>query len=208
MVTTLEWVTDGLLASGTISAPWRAECTRCLGPAEGHVDFEFRELFEKVPREGESYRLGHDSIDMEPLVREQVLLELPLVPLCAADCQGLCATCGADLNQGECGCDRDRGRPPVGGPGGFPGRAPARRDIAARPGRVRLTLHGCPQEEDVKGQEPQSPGIELAPGRARPEHLPPVPPGQDAPRGLPQLRVVRRAPSHRSRLARLIRRPA
>ncbi|MEA3078292.1 MAG: hypothetical protein QOF60_3200, partial [Actinomycetota bacterium] len=95
----------GLLASGTISAPWRAECTRCLGPAQGRIDFGFRELFEKVPRDGESYRLGHDSIDMEPLVREQVLLELPLVPLCAADCQGLCATCGADLNQGECGCD-------------------------------------------------------------------------------------------------------
>ena len=106
VVATLEWVTDGLLASGTISAPWRAECTRCLGPAEGRVEFEFRELFEREPREGESYRLGHDSIDMEPLVREQVLLELPLVPLCADDCQGLCATCGADLNQGPCGCDR------------------------------------------------------------------------------------------------------
>ena len=39
-------------------------------------------------------------------MREHVLLELPLVPLCAPDCQGLCATCGADLNQGPCGCDR------------------------------------------------------------------------------------------------------
>ena len=106
VVTTLEWVTDGLLASGTISAPWRAECTRCLGPAQGQIDFEFRELFEKAPREGESYRLGHDTIDMEPLVREHVLLELPLVPLCRPDCQGLCATCGADLNQGPCDCDR------------------------------------------------------------------------------------------------------
>lgn len=106
VVTTLEWVTDGLLASGSIAAPWRAECTRCLGPAEGSVDFEFRELFERAPREGESYRLGHDTIDMEPLVREQVLLELPLVPLCRPDCRGLCATCGADLNHGPCGCDR------------------------------------------------------------------------------------------------------
>jgi uncharacterized protein len=105
VVTTLEWVTDGLLASGTISAPWRAECQRCLGPARGRIHFEFRELFEREPRDGESYRLGHDSIDMEPLVREQVLLELPLVPLCGPDCRGLCATCGADRNQGPCGCD-------------------------------------------------------------------------------------------------------
>jgi uncharacterized protein len=102
--TRLEWVTDGLLASGAISAPWRAECQRCLGPAEGRIDLEFRELFERAPREGESYRLGQDTIDMEPLVREQVLLELPLVPRCAADCPGLCPTCGADLNLGPCGC--------------------------------------------------------------------------------------------------------
>jgi uncharacterized protein len=103
--TTLEWVTDGLLASGTISAPWHAECQRCLGPAEGRIEFEFRELFEREPREGESYRLGHDSIDLEPMVREAVILELPLVPLCAGDCAGLCPTCGADLNHGPCGCE-------------------------------------------------------------------------------------------------------
>jgi uncharacterized protein len=104
VITTLEWVTDGLLASGSISAPWRADCQRCLGPAAGRIRFDFRELFEKVPRDGESYRLGHDSIDMEPLVREAVILELPLVPLCAPDCPGLCPTCGADLKQGACGC--------------------------------------------------------------------------------------------------------
>ena len=102
--TTLEWVTDGLLASGTISTPWRAECQRCLGPAEGRIEFGFRELFERSPREGESYRMGHDSIDMEPLIREAVLLELPLVPLCAADCRGLCPTCGVDLNREACRC--------------------------------------------------------------------------------------------------------
>jgi len=102
--TTLEWVTDGLLASGTISAPWHAECQRCLNPADGRIAFEFRELFERAPRDGESYRLGHDSIDLEPLVREAVILELPLVPLCRPDCAGLCPTCGADLNQGACGC--------------------------------------------------------------------------------------------------------
>ncbi len=102
--TTLEWVTDGLLAGGSISAPWRADCQRCLGPAQGRIDFEFRELFERQPRDGESYRLGQDSIDMEPLVREAIMLELPLVPLCREGCAGLCPTCGADLNQGPCGC--------------------------------------------------------------------------------------------------------
>ena len=100
----LEWVTDGLLATGTVSAPWVGECRRCLEPAGGHLRVEFRELFEAAPREGESYRLGHDSVDLEPLVREVVTLDLPLAPLCRPDCRGLCPACGADLNVAECSC--------------------------------------------------------------------------------------------------------
>ena len=100
----LEWVTEGILASGSVSAPWVGDCRRCLGPVTGEVSVDFRELFEEHPREGESYRLGHDSIDMEPLVREALLLDLPLAPLCSPDCRGLCPTCGADLNLGPCGC--------------------------------------------------------------------------------------------------------
>ncbi|HJV09433.1 MAG TPA: DUF177 domain-containing protein, partial [Acidimicrobiales bacterium] len=53
---------------------------------------------------GESYRLGHDSVDLEPLVREALVLDLPLAPLCEEDCRGLCPTCGADLNLGDCDC--------------------------------------------------------------------------------------------------------
>ena len=100
----LEWVTDGLLATGTVTAPWVGECRRCLEPAGGDLQVEFRELFESTPREGESYRLGHDSVDLEPLVREAVTLDLPLAPLCRPDCRGLCSGCGADLNLGECSC--------------------------------------------------------------------------------------------------------
>ena len=68
------------------------------------------ELFEERASEGESYPLVHDQVDHEPLAREAVLLELPQAPLCRDDCRGLCATCGADLNEGPCGCvpeDRD-----------------------------------------------------------------------------------------------------
>ncbi|MGH9188435.1 MAG: YceD family protein [Acidimicrobiales bacterium] len=109
--TVLEWVTDGLLASGSLSAPWVGECRRCLGPVQGMLDVEFRELFEQSPREGESYRLGHDTVDMEPLVREALVLELPLAPVCDESCAGLCPTCGADLNKGACGCETETGDP-------------------------------------------------------------------------------------------------
>ncbi len=100
----LEWVSEGILASGSVSAPWVGDCRRCLGPVTGDTRVDFRELFEEQPREGESYRLAGDFIDMEPLVREALLLDLPLAPVCSPDCKGLCPNCGADLNLGPCGC--------------------------------------------------------------------------------------------------------
>lgn len=99
-----EWVSDGLLATGTVDGAWEGVCRRCLGPAGGPLHVEFQELFEHQPREGESYRLGHDQVDLEPLAREALTLDLPLAPLCSPDCRGLCPTCGADLNAGDCDC--------------------------------------------------------------------------------------------------------
>jgi uncharacterized protein len=71
---------------------------------EGTLKVDVQELFEATPREGESYPLGHDRVDLEPLARESLILDLPLVPLCREDCRGLCPTCGKDLNEGHCGC--------------------------------------------------------------------------------------------------------
>jgi uncharacterized protein len=102
---TLESVSEGILATGAVSAPWHADCRRCLRPVSGLVEADFRELFERHPREGETYPLDQDQVDLEPLVREIVLVELPLTPLCRVDCLGICPTCGADLNEGSCGCD-------------------------------------------------------------------------------------------------------
>ena len=102
--TLLEWVSEGLLATGKVEGSWEAPCRRCLKPARGELHVDFQELFEAHPREGESYRLGHDSIDLEPLAGEALTLNLPLAPLCTEDCRGLCPTCGADLNLGACDC--------------------------------------------------------------------------------------------------------
>ena len=102
--TLLEWVSDGLLATGVVVGAWEAPCRRCLKPAQGDLRVDFQELFEAHAREGESYPLRHDSIDLEPLAREALTLDLPLAPLCTEDCRGLCPTCGADLNLGDCDC--------------------------------------------------------------------------------------------------------
>jgi uncharacterized protein len=90
---------------------WTSECRRCLGPVTGQTRADFRELFETRPQEGETYPLRHDHIDLAPLAREALLVELPLAPLCAPDCPGLCPTCGADLNAGACECTAPAGDP-------------------------------------------------------------------------------------------------
>lgn len=109
--TLLEWVHEGVLASGEVAAEWEGECRRCLRPLHGRTTAEFRELFEPRPQEGETYALRHDHIDLEPLAREALLVELPLAPLCRPDCRGLCPTCGADRNAGPCGCAEVEGDP-------------------------------------------------------------------------------------------------
>jgi uncharacterized protein len=103
----LEWVSEGLLATGTVEGAWEGPCRRCLVAVQGTLQVDVQELFESHPRDGESYALGHDRVDLEPLARESLVLDLPLAPLCRDDCRGLCPTCGADLNQGACECRVD-----------------------------------------------------------------------------------------------------
>ena len=102
----LESVSDGILATGSVTARWRSECRRCLADVADEAVGGFQELFEPQAREGETYPLRHEHVDLEPLARETLLLELPLAPLCREDCRGLCPSCGADLNQGQCACVR------------------------------------------------------------------------------------------------------
>ena len=99
----LDAVPDGVVVSGTVSLPWAGTCRRCLREVEGRLDVSLREIFERHPVEGETWELEGDQIDVAPVVRENVLLELPLAPLCLEDCQGLCPECGADRNEVACG---------------------------------------------------------------------------------------------------------
>lgn len=103
----LEPVHRGVMVSGTVESRWRGECRRCLGPAEGPIGAEVRELYEEGSDGQETYALSGDQLDLEPLARDAVLLELPQAPLCREGCPGLCPTCGADLNEGPCGCPRE-----------------------------------------------------------------------------------------------------
>ena len=107
----LEAVHSGVLATGSVEAKWIGTCRRCLEPASGAIVASVQELFESEPRVGESYPLGPEQLDLEPMVREAVLLELPLAPLCRDDCAGLCPTCGASLSVETCSCSSEKRDP-------------------------------------------------------------------------------------------------
>jgi len=102
---TLERVSEGIVVRGTVKATWEASCSRCLVPVGGEVAVHVGELYEREPLDGETYLLAEDDvIDLEPMIRDALLLDLPAVPLCGTDCRGLCPSCGADHNLTSCEC--------------------------------------------------------------------------------------------------------
>lgn len=102
---TLAPVGRAIEARGTVRAPWVGECRRCLRSVESEVFVGVVELFEEEPVAEETYPLVGGRVDLEPLAREAVVLELPQAPLCREGCLGLCPVCGADLNEVACGCE-------------------------------------------------------------------------------------------------------
>jgi uncharacterized protein len=104
----VEAVLGGVSVTGTVSAPWTGACRRCLAPASGVLHLPVRELYSEDGDGDETYPLEDDIVDLEPLVRDAVLLDLPLAPLCRPDCRGLCPNCGANRNEEPCACEAPR----------------------------------------------------------------------------------------------------
>ena len=102
--------TEGIYIQGQLESSISLECVRCLEEAIVPVNIVLDELFFYPPHiapAGE-HRVGDDGmIDLAPLVRELSLLSVPIKILCRPDCQGLCQQCGANLNFGGCGCERE-----------------------------------------------------------------------------------------------------
>jgi len=110
----LESVMEGVLVTGTAHAPVTGECVRCLEPVERELDAEFQEMFSYPDADTRTARrdeagdgaeyadndtlvLEDDLFDLEPVLRDAVVLALPMQPVCRDDCPGLCSECGALL---------------------------------------------------------------------------------------------------------------
>jgi len=95
----LESVVEGVLVSGNVDVVAVGECARCLDPLERELAVDVQELYAYPGHGDEDTRSVVDDglIDLEPALRDAVVLALPLAPLCRPDCPGLCSVCGAHL---------------------------------------------------------------------------------------------------------------
>lgn len=85
---TLEAQAGRIICSGEVRACWELECRRCLRPVRVPVAPAVTEVFEPAPAEGETFLLDGEVVDLAPMLREVVLLTLPLAPLCDESCEG------------------------------------------------------------------------------------------------------------------------
>ncbi|MBV9119567.1 MAG: DUF177 domain-containing protein, partial [Chloroflexi bacterium] len=112
-------INDGVLARGDVQTAIEAACSRCLEPVEQPIAFHFEEHFRPtidiltghpVKDEDEDsaepvYVIdANHNLDLDEVVREGVLMEIPMHPLCRPECHGFCPACGANLNEGPCDC--------------------------------------------------------------------------------------------------------
>jgi len=96
----LEAVMEGVLASGRAWVTLTGECARCLEPIEDDLEVELQELYvypESDAEEDEASRMDGELFDLEPVLRDSVVLALPFQPVCQPDCEGLCPECGVRL---------------------------------------------------------------------------------------------------------------
>ena len=129
----LKWTVDAERAgaeiriSGTLTGAVELNCSRCLEPARCGIsrsfDLFFRQRDEEMFDEDDDIELSEDDmrtsyfsgtqLDIGDIIREQVLLSLPMKVLCTVDCKGLCPVCGTNLNVNTCHCPVERFSPHI-----------------------------------------------------------------------------------------------
>jgi uncharacterized protein len=122
---TAERAAEEIRITGSLAVTAELPCSRCLEPARPEItrtfDLYFRQRDEEMFDEDDDIELTEDDtrtafftgtqLALGDILREQVLLALPMKPLCRVDCKGLCPTCGTNLNLGGCRCPKEQFSP-------------------------------------------------------------------------------------------------
>ncbi len=115
---TVRRMKENVFIEGTVATTVEAPCGRCLEMTRQPVNASFKYTFTPPPAQPkEEWELTaedldfayyeEDSIDLDALIFEQVMLHMPIKPLCAESCKGLCPRCGIDLNRASCLCQAE-----------------------------------------------------------------------------------------------------
>lgn len=106
---------DGILElDGRLKTGYRVKCFRCLGEIEGQLDIE---MFESIVDgksevdELDAYTYTGNFLELDKIVEDNIILNLPMRQVCTQECKGLCQNCGANLNEGPCSCKEDSVNP-------------------------------------------------------------------------------------------------
>jgi uncharacterized protein len=102
---TVESVIGGVTVSGVVRTVFEGRCRRCLETARGELLASIEEVCTDEPDPELGYGVHGDFLDLEPLVHDACILDLPLAPLCQENCQGLCPQCGVNRNHETCSCE-------------------------------------------------------------------------------------------------------
>ncbi len=95
----LESVHEGVLATGEVSGQAESECSRCLDSMNLEVEVDFQELFAYSLTSDEDLIVDSEHMDLEQVLIDSIVLNLPFQPVCSKTCLGLCAECGIRLEQ-------------------------------------------------------------------------------------------------------------
>ncbi|MGD8190158.1 YceD family protein [Brevibacillus ginsengisoli] len=107
--------------NGKMDADVNFVCARCLKPFQEHMTVPFSETFAspdsdvEYDEESDIHPVEGDEIELDPILQEDFLLALPIIPFCEEDCKGLCPTCGVNWNEQQCSCNNQRIDPRLAG---------------------------------------------------------------------------------------------
>ncbi len=89
-------VTNVVIIDVTVTGQFSVKCSRCLDEVKFNIDKKLKLNYQAASKD--------QVINIDPDIREEILLEYPLKPLCKPDCKGLCHRCGKSFNEGGCNC--------------------------------------------------------------------------------------------------------
>lgn len=110
---------DGVYVEASVRGSMKLVCSRCLTPFEKPLDLSCEGKFVEDPAESEAgdedevdvFPLEGTFCDLDEMIAHEIVLSVPMKPLCKEECKGLCPTCGRNLNEGDCDCPKPEEAP-------------------------------------------------------------------------------------------------